>query len=145
MEKVYLKCGFGIAGTMIAYFLILKLVGLHEYPILSAANGVIMGAGIFLALKDYKRKADSFKYEVGFQLGIASGGIASFIFVLFMAIYIFYLDKNFALNILDSWNLNFDNGAQILLFSLFIMSCSTCIILTFTFMQLLKETINPKK
>ena len=38
MEKIYLKYGFGIAGTMIAYFLILKLVGLHEYPILSAAN-----------------------------------------------------------------------------------------------------------
>tara|TARA_B100000809_G_scaffold264180_1_gene319329 strand:- start:2412 stop:2849 length:438 start_codon:yes stop_codon:yes gene_type:complete len=145
MVKIYLKYGVGIAGAMIAYFLILKLVGFHEYPILSAVNSVIMGIGIFLALRDYKRKADSFKYEIGFQLGIASGCIASFIFVLFMAIYIFYLDKSFALNILESWSLNFDNGAQILLFSLFIMSCSTCIILTLAFMQLLKETINPKK
>ncbi len=144
MEKKHLKYGFGIAGTMIAYFLILKLFGLHEYPILSAVNGIIMGAGIFYALRAYKRKTNNFKYEIGFQLGLVTGVIASFVFVLFMAIYIFYIDKQFALIILDSWNLNFDNGTQILLFSLFIMSCTSCLILTLTFMQLLKENMNHK-
>lgn len=145
MKKISLKYGLSIAAAMIAYFLILKLVGLHKYPILSAVNGLIMGAGLFYALRDYKRKKDRFKYELGFQIGVISGGIASFIFVLFMAIYIFYLDTDFALNILESWNVNFDNGAQILLFSIFIMSISTTIILTFAFMQLLKESLSPKK
>ncbi len=141
MGKIYLKNGIGIAGLMIAYFLILKLVGLHKYPIFSAANGLIIGAGIYYTLINYKRKVKEFKYEVGFQLGIITGSIASFLFVLFMAIYVFYIDKEFTLLILDAWNLNFDNGAQILLFTLLVMSFSTVVILTLTFMQLLKESM----
>ena len=74
MGKYYTKYGVGIAVTMIAYFLLTKLVGLHHYPVLSALNGLFIGAGIFFALKKYKANSERFKYQDGFQLGLFTGG-----------------------------------------------------------------------
>lgn len=142
MDKNYLKYGFGIAGTMIFYFLALKLIGLHQYPILSAANGLIIGSGIFYALKNYKKSVKNFKYEDGFQLGLFTGVLATIVFVIFIAIYIYHIDTQFAVAILDSWGLSYDKGALILIFSIFIMGFSTTFILTLAFMQLLKDSWN---
>ena len=144
MGKIYSKYGIGTAVVLIAYFLITKVIGLHQYPILSAFNGVIIGGGIFFALKKYKSSAGSFKYQDGFQLGLFTGGLASIIFTMFMATYIFQIDTQFAEAILDSWNLNFNKGSLILIISLLIMGLSTTFVLTLSFMQLLKESWNPK-
>lgn len=142
MGKVYTKYGIGIALALIAFFLLTKLVGLHKYPILSAANGLIFGYGIFSALKNYKRSADGFKYQDGFQVGLFTGGFATIIFTVFMAVYIFQIDSQFAEAVLDSWNLNMNKGSLILVISLFIMGFSTTFVLTLAFMQLLKESWN---
>ncbi len=141
MKKIHIKYGVSIALGMIIYFLILKLMGLHKYPIFSAVNGLIIGFGLFYALKDYKKNSERFSYGDGFKLGVISGLIASFLFVLFMSVYIFYIDTDFTNHMLNSWDINFDIGAQIILFSIFIMSFSTTVVLTLTFMQLLKEAI----
>ena len=85
-----------IAVALIAYFLLLKLLGLHQYPVLSAANGVIYGAGILLAIKKYKAESAKFQYEKGFEVGFLCGAIATVIFTIFMALYIFELDTEFA-------------------------------------------------
>jgi hypothetical protein len=145
MGKIYSIYGTGTAIALVAYFLLTKLMGLHQYPVLSAANGVIIGAGIFFALKKYKAVADSFKYQDGFQLGLFTGGLATITFSTFMALYIFIVDTEFAKAILDSWNLNFNKGSLILIISLVIMGFSTTFVLTLSFMQLLKESWNPKR
>jgi uncharacterized membrane protein len=142
MKKYYMKYGIGIGIAMIAYFLLTKLIGLHQYPVLSALNGVIIGAGIFLSLRSYKTNSDSFKYQDGFQLGLFTGGLATILFSVFMAVYIFQIDTQFAEAVLDTWNLNFNKGSLILIFSLVIMGFSTSFILTLAFMQLLKESWN---
>ncbi len=145
MEKYYIKYGVGIAIALIAYFLLTKLVGLHEYPILSAFNGVIFGVGILLSIKSYKANAYNFKYEEGFQLGLFTGGLATIIFSAFMALYIFQVDTQFATAVLDSWDINFNKGSLILVIMLFIMGFSTSFVLTLAFMQLLKESWNTSK
>ncbi|QNJ97262.1 DUF4199 domain-containing protein [Constantimarinum furrinae] len=142
MEKVYLKYGIGIAIALIAYFLLTKVLGLHQYPVLSAANAVIFGAGILLAMKTYKANKSNFKYEKGFQLGLFTGGIATILFAIFMSVYIFMIDTQFAHAILDSWGLNFNKGALIVIVSLVMMGFSTTLVLTLAFMQLLKESWN---
>ncbi len=144
MGKYYTKYGVGIATLMIAYFMLTKLIGLHQYPILSALNGVFIGGGIFYAIRNYKKSSSSFKYQDGFQIGLFAGVLATMIFSAFMAIYIFQIDKQFATAILDSWNLNFNKGSLILIISLIIMGLSTSFVLTLAFMQLLKESWNPK-
>jgi uncharacterized membrane protein len=142
MGKYYLKYGIGIAIAMIAYFLLTKLMGLHQYPVLSALNGVIIGVGIFFSLRSYKADSESFKYQDGFQLGLFTGGLATVMFSVFMAVYIFQIDTQFAEAVLDTWNLNFNKGSLILILSLVIMGFSTSFILTLAFMQLLKESWN---
>ena len=142
MGKYYTKYGIGIAIAMIAYLLLTKLMGLHQYPMLSALNGVIIGAGIFFSLRSYKSDSESFEYQDGFQLGLFTGGLATILFSVFMAVYIFQIDTQFAEAVLDTWNLNFNKGALILIMSLVIMGFSTSFILTLAFMQLLKESWN---
>ncbi|MCH9660652.1 MAG: DUF4199 domain-containing protein [Bacteroidetes bacterium] len=144
MGKYYTTCGIGIAVALIAYFLLTKLLGLHQYPVLSALNGVIIGVGIFFAIKNYKRAVHDFKYQEGFQLGLFTGGIATTLFAVFMAIYIFQIDSQFAASILDTWSINFNKGSLIVIISLVIMGFSTSFVLTLAFMQLLKESWNPK-
>ena len=142
MFKIYSRYGVVIAVVVIAYFLLLKLLGLHQYPVLSAANGVVYGAGILLAIKKYKATSTKFQYEKGFEVGFLCGSIATILFTVFMALYIFEFDTEFAYNILDSWNLNFNKGSLILIISIVIMGFSTSLVLTLAFMQLLKESWN---
>lgn len=142
MSKIYIKFGVLIAIGLILYFVITKVLGLHKYPILSAANGVIYGAGILLALKKSKERKSSFKYHRGFQVGFMSGAIATLIFVLFMAINMYQVDTEFARSILDSWNWDYDSGTFIILVSLVLMGVSTSLVLTLAFMQLLKDSWN---
>ncbi|PKP25420.1 MAG: DUF4199 domain-containing protein [Bacteroidetes bacterium HGW-Bacteroidetes-2] len=146
MNKLYFKYGMGIAIFLIVYFLILKIIGLHIYPVLSAFNGVIIGAGVFMAISDYKNNHKHFKFEKGFQAGLYSGALGSALFSLFMAIYIYHLDENFAEQILGNWESNY-NYPSLLIFTILIMGLATSFILTLAFMQLLKETWNttPKK
>lgn len=144
MKKHIITYGLGIAAALIVYFLLTKLVGLHKYPILSAFNGVIIGAGIFYALRSYKRESSNFKYQDGFQVGLFAGSLAAVLFAVFMAVYIFMIDAQFATAVLDSWNLNFNKGSLILIISLAIMGISTSFVLTLAFMQLYKESWNQK-
>lgn len=145
MGRVYTVYGIGTAILLIIYFLLTKLFGLHQYPILSAVNGVIIGAGIFFALKKYKASVEHFEYQDGFQLGLFTGSIATILFAIFMALYIFQIDTQFAKAVLENWNLNFNKGSLILIISLVIMGLSTTFVLTLSFMQLLKESWNQKR
>lgn len=145
MGKYFTTYGIGIAVVMIAYFLLTKLVGLHQFPVLSALNGVFIGGGIFLALRKFKANSADFQYQDGFQLGLFTGGLATIIFSIFMTVYIFQIDTQFAKAVLNSWGLDYNKGALILIISLVIMGFSTTFVLTLSFMQLLKESWNQKQ
>lgn len=142
MFKVYSRYGIWIAIILIAYFLILKLMGLHQYTFLSAVNGLIFGFGIYLALKNYASQSNRFKYEEGFEVGLLSGGIASILFTIFMAIYMYQIDTEFSANIMETWSLEYDLGTLMLLISILIMGFATTLVLTLCFMQLLKKSWN---
>jgi len=142
MAKIYTRYGIIITIILIAYFLISKLVGLHHYPVFSALNGVVFGAGIILAMKKYKEGKSRFKYQKGFQVGIFTGGLATILFAIFMAIYMYQIDSEFSQNILDTWELNYESGTAMILLSLVLMGFSTSLVLTLAFMQLLKDSWN---
>ena len=142
MVKVYSAYGIGIAIALIAYFLLLKLMGLHQYPVLSIVNGLIFGAGIYMALKKYRALRSEMVFEKGFEVGLFTGGIASIIFTVFMALYMYQIDDEFAYAIMKSWNLETSLGTSMLIISILIMGLVTTLLLTFSFMQLLKRSWN---
>lgn len=144
MSKTYSTYGLWTAVLLIAYFLLIRLIGWHHYPILSAVNGIIFGFGIYLALKKFINTFPEKKYEKGFEVGFLTGFIASVIFTIFMAIYMYQLDTEFAHNIMAQWNMEDDLSTFMLLVTIFIMGIVTSLILTFSFMQLLKTSWNTK-
>lgn len=142
MAKIYSRYGVWTAIVLIVYFLLLKLIGLHQYPVLSAVNGLIFGTGLYLAMKKYTVEEINFKYEKGFEVGLLTGGIGSIIFTIFMAVYMYQIDTEFAASIMEQWSLEYDVGTLMLLISILIMGFATTLVLTLSFMQLLKKSWN---
>lgn len=141
--KVALKYGIFVTSILIAYFLILRLFGLHENPFLRLFNGVAMAIGIYYAIKYYKLlTGDAFTYVDGFKTGLITGFVATILFTLFMAVYMFHLDPEFTQKLLGEWFKNYGVGAGILVFIILIEGLASTVILTLTFMQIFKKSNN---
>ena len=141
--KVALRYGIFISISLVAYFLILKLFNLHENPWLRLFNGVVMCLGIYHAIKHYKLiSKDEFSYINGTKTGLLTGFIATGIFTVFMAIYMFHLDVAFTQKLLGDWFNDYEVGANILLFIDFIEGLASTVVLSLAFMQLFKKSYN---
>lgn len=80
--------GLRIAGGLIAYFLIMKFFGLGHHVELRLVNLLILTVGIYLALKRFKLShTDHLNYFRGLIMGVATGGIGSLGFGIFLFIY----------------------------------------------------------
>ncbi|UOB16236.1 DUF4199 domain-containing protein [Abyssalbus ytuae] len=145
-DKIHIRYGIVIALILIAYFLIVKLFGLHENPWLRLLNGAIVAYGIYAAIR-YRRllERDKFEYYSGFKTGIYSGFLATLIFVGFMAVYMYHLDTEFPLKVMDEWMTDYNQGPGILLFVLTVEGFASTVVLTLAFMQKFKPSWNTKK
>lgn len=80
--------GLKIAGGLIVYFVIMKAAGLGHHVELRLLNLVILVAGIFMALKKFKQThEDHLNYFRGLIMGVATGGVGSLLFGVFLFIY----------------------------------------------------------
>ena len=96
-DTLYVKYGLLIAAALIAYFLLIRLIGLHDNHWLRILNGFIVAYGIYAVIKKKKSvEKDNFEYFSGFGTGILTGVIATMAFVLFMGIYLFHIEPPFA-------------------------------------------------
>ncbi|PHS10536.1 MAG: DUF4199 domain-containing protein [Kordia sp.] len=140
-NALYVKYGLLIAAALIAYFLLIRLIGLHDNHWLRVLNGVIVAYGIYAVIKKKKDlEKDDFEYFSGFGTGILTGVIATFVFVLFMGVYLFHIEPPFA-EMLMSY-LAGTGGPEILLLILAIEGVSSSVILSLTFMQKFKVSRN---
>lgn len=81
--------GIRIAVGVIAFFLFMKLVGLFHIVELRVLNVFILVAGIYLALKKFKATHEGhIHYFRALVVGVATGAIASFIFAIFLFVYV---------------------------------------------------------
>ncbi len=140
---VALKYGVYTTITLIAYFLVLKLFGLHNNPWFRLTNGLIMAYAIYAAIKYYKLVSGStFNYTNGFKVGLLTGFLATLVFSFFMAIYMFHIDEAFKNDLLRGWFNDFDYGGGILIFIILVEGLSSTVVLTLAFMQLFKNSRN---
>ncbi|GGH36271.1 membrane protein [Mangrovimonas yunxiaonensis] len=139
--SVSLKYGVLTAVALVGYFLLLKLIGLHQNPWFRLFNGVIMAFGLFMGIKHYKSvSGNQFNYINGFKTGLLTGFWATFIFAAFMAVYMFHLDVEFMHALLKNWFENTDKGGGILIFIILIEGLASTTVLTLTFMQIFKRS-----
>lgn len=147
MREYALPIRFGIAtsGCLIAYFLILALFGLHTNVFYSLFNGVITGFGIYEVIKYVKAHRKIFDYSTGFISGMITGFVATLIFTLFFALYSTELNTDFLQELSASFFDDFKDFEGIVFFTVAVMGFATTLVLTLSFMQLLKTSNNPKK
>ncbi len=148
MKKSTIPVTYGllIAIGLIAYFLILSLIGMQTKPVFSLGNGIIVAFGLYRAMKSYKQeKGNDFEYQKGFMAGLFTGFNATIIFIIFFAIYVTNINTNFLPEMLKNWSSHYHVGVGIVVLVAAIMGFSTTFVLTLSFMQLFKESWNPKK
>ena len=147
MKEFALPIRFGIAtsGCLIAYFLILSLLGLHTNVFYSLFNGIITGFGIYEAIKIYKnRDRSGFNYGKGFMAGLVTGGVATLIFTFFFALYSTELNAGYLEELSTQWAKDYESFEGIVFATVFIMGIATTLVLTLSFMQLFKKSNNPR-
>jgi hypothetical protein len=94
--------GLRIAATLILFFLIMKVIGLSHHAELRLLNLVILTVGIYLALKKFKQThSEHLNYFRGLIMGVATGGVASLIFGVFLFIYM-KLDTSLMQSIIEN-------------------------------------------
>lgn len=80
--------GLKIAGGLIAFFLLMKVVGLVHHYELRFLNVFIQVGGIYYALKKFKEShGQHINYFRALITGVATGAIGSLIFALFLFSY----------------------------------------------------------
>lgn len=80
--------GIRIAASLILYFLVMKFLGLSHHVELRLMNLLILTVGVYLALKKFKNThSDNLNYFRGLIMGVATAGIGSLIFGLFLFVY----------------------------------------------------------
>ncbi|WP_136466692.1 DUF4199 domain-containing protein [Flagellimonas onchidii] len=148
MKNLSLPIRFGIvtSAILMAYFLILALMGKHTNVFYSLFNGVITGFGIYETIKYTKlRMGDEFSYGKGFIAGVTTGFVATLLFTIFFAFYSTELDSGFLDELSEVWAKDYSNFQGIVFFTVAIMGFATALVLTLSFMQLFKTSNNLKK
>ncbi|SHJ32849.1 DUF4199 domain-containing protein [Aquimarina spongiae] len=146
MSAIPVKYGVYIAIGLIAYFLILSLFGVQTNPVFSLGNGVVVAFGLYRAMKIYKEeKRKEFDYQKGFMTGLLTGFNATLIFTAFFAVYVTNIQTDFLPEMLANWSSHYHVGVGIVVFIAAIMGFATTFVLTLSFMQLFKESWNPRK
>ena len=141
-----IKFGIIIAIGLIAYFLITSIFGAHTNPLFSLFNPVIVGVGMFAAIKYYREKRGTkFKYQKGFRTGLVTGFLATIIFTIFFAFYATEIQPDFIERLLSMWDSDWYVNIGMVIFTVALMGFATSVVLTLAFMQLLKDSWNTKE
>lgn len=144
MDKFTLPIRFAFALTtsLIAYFLVLSLFGLHTNPFFSLFNGVITGFAIYEAIR-YRRieTGSDYNYTTGFSAGLVTGFLASILFTIFMSVYATEVNPNFLNELVSDFASHYDVGIATFSFIVLLMGLATTVVLTLSFMQLFKNKL----
>lgn len=94
--------GLKIAGGLIAFFLIMKLVGLVHHYELRFLNVFIQVGGIYFALKKFREThGQHLNYFRALITGVATGAISSAIFAIFLFGYL-TIDSNLMQGVIEN-------------------------------------------
>jgi ABC-type enterobactin transport system permease subunit len=94
--------GLKIAGGLIVFFLLMKVVGLVHHYELRFLNVFIQVGGIFFALKKFKQTHEEhMNYFRALITGVATGAVASALFAVFLFVYM-SVDSAFMQGIIEN-------------------------------------------
>ncbi len=144
MRKGYVY-GLIIATALIAYFLLMKLLGLETNFYLRIFNFVILIAGVYFLLNNQiVRSAKSVTYFEGLGLGLRATITSVIAFLAFLAGYISFLDTEFIQVLQESqiWGADITLGQAVT--GILIEGLASSVVISFAWMQYFKKyTVSP--
>ncbi len=145
MKNLSLPIRFGLvtSAMLIAYFLVLALVGKHTNPAFSFVNAIITGFGIYEAIRLSKlENPDNFSYGEGFKTGIITGFVATIVFTIFFLFYATEVNSAFLSELLQKMKGGFNTNIGMVTFVVAVMGLATTVVSSLTVMQLFKKSRN---
>jgi hypothetical protein len=142
-ERLAMSYGIFIGIALIAYFLLMHIMGLTKHVELRYFNLVIVMVAVVMAIRHLKRaKHGMINYLEGLGLGFATAAVGAIIFMIFFFIFINLISPDF-LNVLRA-NENFPAGegtmAMLVIAMVILLECLVAGFFTaFIAMQLLKR------
>lgn len=129
--------------SLIVYFLFMKLIGLETNFYLRIFNFFIMTGGIYLLFRNAIIRSDeSIGYLDGLRMGLQFTIISVLIFIVFLGLYLKFIDRSF-LQVMEESGLWAFNNVTISQASIgiFIEGMASGLIITFGLMQYFKGYI----
>lgn len=143
------KAGLYTALGMIFYFVIMRLLNLHNFLELHYLNIVVLFLGLRYAIKRIILKEGEIKYFEGLKAGIVVTLISIIIFNIFMVIYETVIDPSFLEFLKENIHLGNEFSSQQTIFNvmgiLTIEGLSSGFIMTFILMQYYKSESSETK
>jgi len=137
--------GLMIGAALIAYFLLMKFIGLETNFYLRIFNFIILIGGVYFLLNsEIKKSKRSVTYFEGLGLGLRSTITSVVVFIAFLAAYIKFFDPDF-MQVLESskiWgtDITISQAAT----GIFIEGMASAIVISFAWMQYFKKyTVSP--
>jgi hypothetical protein len=138
IEKIAFKYGSLIAIMLIAFFLIMKLVGLAHIYELRALNFFFLTFGVWQAFRYLKRNDQEFSYFKGLGTGIFTTAFSLLIFSIFVFIYTNILDPEFMVQLKENAPFGEYLNPYIASFVIFFEGTISGVIVSFGMMQYFK-------
>jgi len=138
MKKIIIKNGLLLTASLIGYFLIMKLFGLHYKTELRIFNAILVIYFIHKSIKDYYTQVSEPDYIGGLLTGSLTNAIAVSVFGLLAPIYL-YVDPEFLgyLNNDGLWGSQLNVNKVIMI--LFMEGIPSGLIVSFVTMQYYKS------
>ncbi|MGB3590952.1 MAG: DUF4199 domain-containing protein [Nonlabens sp.] len=140
------KYGLITAAALIIYFIILDVLGMGSQVYLLFFNAIIASVGVFLTIRGvYDIQEEHFNYMEGFMSGIKMGFIATTIYTVFVAIYIFEINQDLTQELRSQIEIAGTGIEAAIILFIFLSGIATAIVASLVVIPLYKRTWNTRR
>jgi hypothetical protein len=140
VQKIGIKTGVITSLALIAYFLIMKFLGLERVLEFRYFNFFILLAAISYAINKLKHENEEEDFYLkGMAIGFYTSVVAIFIFSFFISFYLAFIDPSFMKYIQTTVSHGQLFNTPVVFLILFMEGLASGVIITFTMMQFFKS------
>lgn len=141
IEKSGIKIGFITFIALVAYFMLMKLLGLSHILELRFFNFLILTVGITYGIYKYKRELNEPDFYLqGWAQGIYIAAVSIILFALFMSVYLSYFDEPLMQHIRETTTLGFTVASGFhIFFAILMEGMASAVVITLAAMQYFKS------
>lgn len=139
MERFGIVTGVITSLTLIAYFMLMKVLGLAHILELRFFNFVIIAIALFISIRKYKERLHEREFYLkGLGEGMMVTATTTVIFGVFMGFYLAYMDRALLETIKTTASVGEYLDPLMIVFSIFLEGMASGAVITFAIMQYLK-------